>query len=271
MTLYILIGMIWVTGLIELDYFLISAVSPIANIINYVTVVQTIFNFLSIVSGTAAVIAVFIALKNLKGQEKQIRQAELQKDSQFEYNKKRDRQYSIQTSILNKAAQDIEYFLRKDNFQNAIMATANNIHSWSKVSRRYTEGRILILNDDISSGRYECMMEWKIFYRNPTKMDDTYQFCARFTIFSKGVLSTKIRNGEPLNKDSFKNLKTYELSIHRIEGHYGIFSDKGAGSFYEMSSAIFAVIYNAVSSGQTLNKKTLETTCRGWKTDINPE
>ena len=271
MTLYILIGMLWVTSLIELDYFSISAASTIASILDYVDAIGKIFNMLSIVSGPAAVIAVFIALKNLKGQEKQIRQTELQNESQFEYNKKRDRQYSIQTSILNKTAQDVEYFLRKDNFQNAIMATANNIHSWSKISKRFTEGRILVLNDDVSSGRYECMMEWKIFYRNPTKMDDTYQFCARFTIFNKGVLSNKIKNKEPLNKDSFKDLKTYALSIHRIEGQYGTFSDKGVGSFYEMPSATFAVIYNAVSSGQALNKQKLEIACRGWKTDINPE
>lgn len=259
--LEVLLGMLWVNDLMGSVYqFIISTLANI-NIASYLSMIDNFFRILSIISGPAAVIAVFLALKNLEGQERQIEQAELQRESQFEYSKKRDRQYNIQNSILNKTAQGLEYYLRRDSFQRALIAAANNIHSWCRIGEPFSEGWQIVVNDEISDGKYECMMEWELIYRNSDEIDDSYQFCASFFVVDKGVLSDQVKSGKSPSRDFLKKNKMYELSIYRIDGHYGVFCDRGETSFMNIPDDVFGVIGNAVSSVQALSKEQLKEAC----------
>lgn len=258
--LEVLLGMLWVTNLMELVYQSIMSKLTNFNIASYLSMIGKFFSILSVISGPAAVIAVFLALKNLEGQERQIEQAEVQRESQFEYSKKRDRQYNIQNSILNKTAQGLEYYLRRDSFQRALIAAANNIHSWCRIGKPFTKGCQIFMGNGIPDGKYECMMEWELHYRDIDNNDNTYQFCARFVVANKGIISDQFKSGK-LSRNFLKENTMYELSIHRIDGHYGVFADRGDVSFLHIPDDIFEIICDAVSSVQALSKEQLKEAC----------
>ena len=176
----------------------------------------------------------------------------------------RDRQHHDHIRILATTS-------RREGIQQGVVAAANNIYSWRE--NKVEHGAQIFLSKNLGNVDFECIAKWDLFYRSPLLKMDSYEFRVRFTLFPKGAVSNQVEVEDPskgaafsLPQDFFKSdsYVHYEVRIHRFEGEYGTFGERGIGTAERMPADIYNIICNALASIQALGKDELNVACKDF-------